>query len=157
MEALLSQFTFLSDQALSDKNFDPSAIEDLMKLFELEAYNAWAVAALEADNEARDAEISLQEAESYLDSVMDDAVEDFRRFEAELDGEAAAELRSLVETAEAARRMGRSMENAATAASNRYIEAALNSATATMKKAWKGLSGAGAGASNSSKVKVHPS
>ncbi|PPR98285.1 hypothetical protein GOBAR_AA22403 [Gossypium barbadense] len=43
MEALLSQFTFLSDQALQgNKNFDPSAMEDLMKLFEIESYKAWA-------------------------------------------------------------------------------------------------------------------
>ncbi|KAL8520617.1 hypothetical protein ACS0TY_011236 [Phlomoides rotata] len=42
MDALFSEFTFLSDEALRDRSFDPSTIKDLMKLFEIEAYKAWA-------------------------------------------------------------------------------------------------------------------
>ena len=43
------------------------------------------------------------------------------------------ELESLERTAESARTMGKLMEKAATIASKRYIEAALNPATASMK------------------------
>ncbi|XP_057976527.1 uncharacterized protein LOC131163793 [Malania oleifera] len=149
MEALLSQFTFLSDQALHDKNFDPSTIEDLMKLFELEAYNAWAAMELEHAKEVQEAEDSMKDAETYLDLVMEDAMEEFRRFEAELDRTAETELQSLVSVAETARNMGKSLEKAASLASKKYVEAALNSATASMKTAWKGLS--------SPSNKVHPS
>ena len=147
MEALLSQFTFLSDQALQDKNFDPSTIEDLMKLFEIESYKAWAAAELEQQKEVEEAEAAMQQAEDYLDSVMEGAMDEFRRFEEELERMSKAEMESLVETAERARKMGKLTEKAASIASKRYIEAALNSATASMKSAWKGLSSG----------KVHPS
>ncbi|KAL4588482.1 hypothetical protein LXL04_001373 [Taraxacum kok-saghyz] len=63
MEALISQFTFLSDQALDDKNFDPSTIDDLMKLFELESYKSWAAMELEHETEVAEAEDSMKEAE----------------------------------------------------------------------------------------------
>ncbi|XP_054778992.1 uncharacterized protein LOC129286914 [Prosopis cineraria] len=147
MEALLSQFTFLSDQALQDRNFDPSTIEDLMKLFEIESYKAWAAMELEQEKEEEEAEDALQKAEDYLDSVMESAMDEFRSFELELERLEKSELDSLVHTAESARKMGRLMEKAASVASKRYIEAALNSATASMKSAWKGLSSG----------KVHPS
>lgn len=147
MEALLSQFTFLSDQALQDKNFDPSTIEDLMKLFEIESYKAWANAELEQEKEVEEAEVEMQQAEDYLDSVMESAMDEFRRFEEEFEMMSKAEMESLVETAESARKMGGLMEKAASIASKRYIEAALNSATASMKSAWKGISSG----------KVHPS
>ncbi|OMO75345.1 hypothetical protein CCACVL1_16194 [Corchorus capsularis] len=140
MEALLSQFTFLSDQALQDKNFDPSTIEDLMKLFEIESYKAWAAMELEQENEVKEAEITMQQAEDYLDSVMESAMDEFRRFEEEMDRMAKAELDGLEQKAERARKMGNLMEKAATIASKKYIEAAVNSATASMKSAWKGLS-----------------
>ncbi|KAF5733313.1 hypothetical protein HS088_TW17G00855 [Tripterygium wilfordii] len=146
MEALISQFTFLSDEALQDKNFDPSTIEDLMKLFEIEAYKAWAAMELEQENEVEAAEIELAEAEDELDSSMERAMDEFRRFEEEMERMAEEELSRLEETAERARKMGKLTENAASVASKRYIEAALNSATASMKSAWKGIS------SN----KVHP-
>ncbi|KAK9287245.1 hypothetical protein L1049_015658 [Liquidambar formosana] len=149
MEALLSQFTFLSDQALQDKSFDPSTIEDLMKLFEIEAYNAWAAMELEHQQDVEEAEISLQQAEDYLDSVMENAMDEFRRFEEELERMSKAELDSLVKTAETARKMGNIMEKSAAIAAKKYIEAAVNSATASMKSAWKGLS--------SNPNKVHPS
>lgn len=147
MESLLSQFTILSNQALQDKNFDPSTVEDLMKLFEIEAYKSWAAMELQHQNEVKEAEVAMQQAEDYLDSVMESAMDEFRRFEEEMERMAKTELNSLVETAEGARRMGNFMEKAATIASKRYIEAALNSATASMKSAWKGLS----------TNKVHPS
>ncbi|KAK7328272.1 hypothetical protein VNO77_22375 [Canavalia gladiata] len=147
MEALLSQFSFLSDQALQDKNFDPSTIEDLMKLFEIESYKEWAAAELEQEKEVEEAEVSMQEAEEYLESVMESAMDEFRRFEEELERMSKDEVESLVKTAESARKMGNLMEKTASIASKRYIEAALNSATASMKSAWKGLSSG----------KVHPS
>ncbi|KAM1023642.1 hypothetical protein ACFX2A_045486 [Malus domestica] len=147
MEDLIAQFSFLSNQALQDKTFDPSTIEDLMKLFELEAYNSWAAVELEQQQELEDAECAMQEAEEYMDSVMESAMGEFRRFEEEMERMSKAELDKLEATAEGARRMGMVVENAATVAAKRYIEAALNSATASMKSAWKGISG----------KKVHPS
>lgn len=147
MEDLIAQFSFLSNQALEDKSFDPSTIEDLMKLFEIEAYNSWAAVELQQQQELEEAETSMQEAEDYLDSVMESAMDEFRRFEEEMERMSKDELDGLVKTAENARKMGRFMENAATLASKRYIEAALNSATASMKSAWKGIS----------TNKVHPS
>ncbi|XP_015583888.1 uncharacterized protein LOC8261781 [Ricinus communis] len=147
MEALLSQFTLLSNQALQDKDFDPSTIEDLMKLFEIEAYRSWAAMELAQEKEVQEAEKAMDRAEDYLDSVMESAMDEFRRFEEEMERMAKAELDSLERTGETARKMGNVMEKAATIASKKYIEAALNTATASMKSAWKGLS------SN----KVHPS
>ncbi|KAJ1405391.1 hypothetical protein SESBI_25940 [Sesbania bispinosa] len=62
MEALISQFTFLSDQALQDKDFDPSTIEeDLMKLFEIESYKAWASVELDQEKEVEETEVSMQQ------------------------------------------------------------------------------------------------
>lgn len=147
MESLISQFTFLSDQALSDKSFDPSAIEDLMRLFEVEAYNSWAAAELDHLREADEAETELQEAEEELESAMEAAMDEFRRFEAEMERIERAEHGSLVATAEKARAMGNLMESAAAIASKKYIEAAMSSATASMRSAWKGIS----------TKKVHPS
>lgn len=118
-----------------------------MKLFEIEAYRSWASMELEQENEVKETQVALQNAESYLDSAMEEAMEEFRRFEEEMERMAKQELESLEETAENARKMGNLMEKAASIASKRYIEAAVNSATASMKSAWKGLS------SN----KVHPS
>ncbi|KAE8672902.1 transmembrane emp24 domain-containing protein p24delta3-like [Hibiscus syriacus] len=136
MEALLSQFTFLSDQALRDKNFDPSAMEDLVKLFEIDSYKAWAATELENEEQAKQPEITVQEAEEYLDSVMETAMDEFRRFEEEMERDSRDEL----DAAEEARRMGNLMEKVATIASKLYTEA-------SMKSAFKGLS----------TNKVHPS
>ncbi|XP_030518575.2 uncharacterized protein LOC115732056 [Rhodamnia argentea] len=148
MDALFSEFAFLSDQSLRDKNFDPAAIEDdLMRLFELEAYKSWAAAELDHLAEAEAAEAEVDRAEAYLDSVMEGAMEEFRRFEEEMDRMAKEEMEGLVATAERARLMGSLMEKAATVASKKYIEAAVNAATASMKSAWKGISS----------HKVHPS
>ncbi|XVF00697.1 hypothetical protein REPUB_Repub04eG0023700 [Reevesia pubescens] len=147
MEALLSQFTFFSDQALQDKNFDPSTIEDLMKLFEIESYKAWAAMELEQEREVKEAEKSMQQAEDYLDSDMEGAMDEFRKFEEEMELMSKAKLNGLEATAEKARKMGNFIEKAATIASKKYIEAAVNSATASMKSAWKGVSS----------KKVHPS
>ncbi|KAK3184759.1 hypothetical protein Dsin_032045 [Dipteronia sinensis] len=147
MEDLISQFTFFSDQACYDKAFDPSAIEDLMNLFEVEAYKSWAAIELEQQNEVQQAEIEMKQAEDYLDSVMESAMDEFRRFEEEMERTSKKEMEELVETAERARKMGKLMDKAASVASKRYIEAAMNSATASMKSAWKGIS------SN----RVHPS
>ncbi|KAL3538558.1 hypothetical protein ACH5RR_001924 [Cinchona calisaya] len=149
MEALIYQFTFLSDLSLQDKSFDPSTIEDLMKLFELEAYKAWAAMELEQEKELEEAENHLQETEDYLDSVMESAMEEFRRFEEEMNRTAQVEYDRLVSVAESARKMGKSMEKAAYLGSKKYFEAAVNSATASMKSAMKTLS-------NKSK-KIHPS
>ncbi|KAL1322046.1 uncharacterized protein [Arachis hypogaea] len=118
-----------------------------MKLFEIESYKAWAAAELEQQKEVEEAEVSMQEAQDYLDSITESAMDEFRRFEEELESMSKAEMESLVNTAEGARKMGNLMEKAASIASKKYIEAALNSATASMKSAWKGISSG----------KVHPS
>ncbi|CAI8591515.1 unnamed protein product [Vicia faba] len=147
MEALVSQFTFLSEQSLQDKAFDPSTIEDLMKLFEIESYKAWAAAELEQETELEETEHAMQEAEEHLDSVMESAMDEFTRFEQEMERISRDEVQSLVETGERARKMGNFMEKTAAIASNKYMEAALNSATSSFKSAWKGISSG----------KVHPS
>ncbi|KAG6744467.1 hypothetical protein NC652_035817 [Populus alba x Populus x berolinensis] len=147
MEALLYQFTLLSNQACQDKNYDPSSTDDLMKLFEIEAYKSWVAMELEQEMEVKEAEVAVQQAEDYLDSDMESAMDEFRRFEEEMERMAMSELESLERTAESARKMGNLLEKAATFASKKYMEAALNSATASMKTAWKGLSS----------KKVHPS
>ncbi|KAH6768856.1 maternal effect embryo arrest 9 [Perilla frutescens var. frutescens] len=149
MEALFSEFTLLSDHALRDKSFDPSTIEDLMKLFEVEAYKAWADLELDNQNEAQMADNSMTETEDYLDSVMESAMEEFHLFEEEMNAACKMELDGLLSLAGAARKMGNTLEKAATFASNKYIEAAVNSATASMKSAVRSIS--------SSSKKVHPS
>ncbi|KAF4348157.1 hypothetical protein G4B88_002269 [Cannabis sativa] len=105
MESLISQFTLLSDHALNDKNFDPSTIEDLMKLFEVEAYRSWAALELESHQKAEEAEIALKEAEEQLESAMEAAMNEFRRFEQEMERMAEEELNSLEAKAEGARKM----------------------------------------------------
>ncbi|GMJ05651.1 hypothetical protein HRI_004234300 [Hibiscus trionum] len=129
-----------SDQALEDKKFDPSTIVDLMKLFEIESYKAWAAMELEQEKQVKEIETSMQQAEDYLDSVMEEAMDEFRRFEEEMEDMCKAELKGLKDTAVKARKMGNLMEKAATVASKKYMQAALNSASATAKSAWKGLS-----------------
>lgn len=147
MEALISHFTYLSDEACQNKSFEPSAIEDLMRLFELEAYKAWAALELEEEKEVEEAESDLKEAEEELESAMESAMEEMRRFEEEMEMMSKKEMGELVDTAEKARRMGKLMEKAASVASKKYMEAALGSATASMRSAWKAIS------SN----RVHPS
>lgn len=149
MEALFTEFTLLSDSALRDKSFDPSTIEDLMKLFEVEAYKAWAHLELDCQNEINNADHRMKEAEDYLDSVMDGAMAEFRLFEEEMNATCKAEHDRLLSLAGSARKMGNTLEKAATLASNNYIEAALRSATASMKSAVRAIS--------SSSKKVHPS
>ncbi|TXG68210.1 hypothetical protein EZV62_003145 [Acer yangbiense] len=117
MEALISQFTFLSDQACYDKAFDPSTIEDLINLFEVEAYKSWAAMELEHQNEVQQAEIEMKQAEDYLDSVMESAMDEFRQFEEEMERTSKKEMEELVETAERARKMGKLMDKAASVAS----------------------------------------
>ncbi|KAK7318731.1 hypothetical protein RJT34_03438 [Clitoria ternatea] len=95
MEALISQFTFLSDKALLDKDYDPFTIEDLMKLFEIESYKAWVAVELEQEKEV-EAEITMQQAEDHFDWVMDNSLDDddddeFGHFEEELERMSKAE------------------------------------------------------------------
>ncbi|KAI3774510.1 hypothetical protein L1987_49068 [Smallanthus sonchifolius] len=149
MEALISQFTYLSDQSLNDKNFDPSTIEELMRLFELESYKSWAAMELDLENEVTEAEDSMKAAEEELNSAMEEAMEEFRKFEEEMERESNKELQGLLSIGESARRLGKTMEKAANIASNKYIEAALNSATASMRSAMKKVS--------AKSKKVHPS
>ncbi|KAG6394641.1 hypothetical protein SASPL_145230 [Salvia splendens] len=150
MEALLSEFTLLSDQALCDRSFDPSTIEGLMKLFEAEAYKGWVQLELECRNEAQSAEDCIEEAEDYLESVMESAMAEFRLFEEEMNQTCKAEHDSLVSLADAARRMGNTLEKAANFSSKKYVDAAVNSAAASMRSAVRAV------ASAASK-KVHPS
>lgn len=141
METLIPQFTFFSDQPLHNTPFDPSTIDDLTRLFEIEAYKSWAAAELEGEKEEEEAEASLQKAEGVdLGLTMESAMEEFRRFEEEMERMCKVELDSLVRTAEIARKMGNLMEKAASVASKKYIEAAMNSAAASVKSAWKGIS-----------------
>lgn len=148
MDTLISEFNYLSDQSLNNKNFDPSTIEHLMHLFELESYKAWASLDQTFSEELQDSETSLVEAEEYLESAMDRAMREFEIFEEEMEREGEREFRGLVEVAEKARRVGRSMEKAASFASKKYVEAALNAAGNSMRSAVKAVTNA---------KKVHPS
>ncbi|KAK7359083.1 hypothetical protein VNO77_01029 [Canavalia gladiata] len=99
MEALICQFSFLSDEALLDKTFDPSTMEELMKLFEIESYKAWAATMfVEEEKEVGEAEFTMQQADDHLHWVMDE----FRYFEEELERMSEAEMDCLIETAESA-------------------------------------------------------
>lgn len=150
MESLFAQFAILSEQALCDKNFDPYTIEDdLMKLFEVEAYKAWAAMELDQQKEVEEAENFMKEAEDHLNTAMEEAMDEFRRFEEEMNEMAKSEYDSLVSVAERARNMGKAMEKVATIAAKKYIETAVNSAGASMKSAFKAIS--------SHSKKVHPS
>ncbi|XP_077250095.1 maternal effect embryo arrest 9 [Tasmannia lanceolata] len=140
MDALLSQFSFLAKQALQDKNFDPMRMEELMKLFDIEAYNSWAAMEVEGKKEAEEAEISMREAEEHLESLMDMAMEDFHSFNHEVEHTYKAELNSLVRTAKAVKKLGDSVGKSAAIASKKYIDAANLSAMASMKSAWNGFS-----------------
>ncbi|XP_068636798.1 uncharacterized protein [Aristolochia californica] len=143
MEALLAQFSFFSDQALQDKNFDPATIEELMDLFEQEVYHSWNSMDAEARKAVDEAELSQKEAEEYLNSRLESSMEDFRELEKD------AEQDGLVRDSNAVKKMGEMIGKAASSYSDKYIEAALSSATATMKSARKGLS--------MTPPKVHPS
>eukprot|EP00268_Persea_americana_P031782 TRINITY_DN3106_c3_g1_i1.p1 TRINITY_DN3106_c3_g1~~TRINITY_DN3106_c3_g1_i1.p1 ORF type:complete len:174 (+),score=49.91 TRINITY_DN3106_c3_g1_i1:116-637(+) len=155
MEALLSQFTLLANEACQDKNFDPSRIEDLMKLFEQEAYNSWAAMDGGANVEYEGAEISMREAEDYLNSLMNSAMEEFENSNKELNQKSEAELQKLVSTAEATKKVSESTGNAMAIGAKKYLDAALLSATASMKKTSAGVGWGGGGLSKNSKV--HPS
>lgn len=155
MEALLSQFTLLANEACQDKNFDPSQIEDLMKLFEQEAYNSWAAMDAGVNVEYEDAQISMREAENYLDSFMNSAMKEFENSNKELNQKSEAELQKLVSTAEATKKVGESIGHAMTIGAKKYMDAALLAATASMKKTSAGLGWGGGGLSKTSKV--HPS
>ncbi|KAJ8420645.1 hypothetical protein Cgig2_031997 [Carnegiea gigantea] len=150
MEDLMYQFNWLSPQLAfqHNNNFNPSVIEDdLLKLFEIEAYRSWANLELACQIETEETHNAMDEAEQEINSAMDEAeqemnsaMDEFQRFAEELEREAMAEYHSLVSTAEAAWKMGKALEKAATIASKKYIEAALNSATTSLRSAWKGVS-----------------
>ncbi|KAL4392462.1 hypothetical protein HN51_013935 [Arachis hypogaea] len=94
MEDLISQFTFLSNQALQERSSDPSTSEDLMRLFEIESYRAWAgVELIEQENkevqEEKEAKVTTamqqdNDHEDYLECVMESAIDELRCFEEEL-------------------------------------------------------------------------
>ncbi|KAL5982493.1 hypothetical protein ACLOJK_016566 [Asimina triloba] len=149
MEALLSQFSFLAKQALQDKSFDPARIEELMLLFEQEAEQSWAAMGSNEQKAVQEAEMEMREAEKYLNSLMDAAMEDYEIFEKELDKSSKRELERLKNAAKSAKKSGESLGNAMTSASKKYMDAALLSAAASMKSAWNGMSNASS--------KVHPS
>ncbi|PPR85133.1 hypothetical protein GOBAR_AA35558 [Gossypium barbadense] len=103
-------------------------MEDLMKLFETESYKAWAALELEEEKQVKGAEITMQQAEDYFDSVIETAVDEFRRFEEEMEREAKAELSGVDDTAEKVKKIGDLMEKGANIASKLYVEAAMKSA-----------------------------
>ncbi|KZV22726.1 hypothetical protein F511_05358 [Dorcoceras hygrometricum] len=148
MEALFAEFASLSDQSLRDKSFDPSTIEDLLKLFELEAYKAWASQELDHQDELAQSESHIKESEEYLDSAMEDAMAEFRLFEEEMDKLCQSEYSSLIHVAETARKLGKNLEKAADFAATKYVEAAVGSAVASMKSAAKAIS--------NNRNKIHP-
>ncbi|MED6173308.1 hypothetical protein PIB30_058138 [Stylosanthes scabra] len=96
MEALISQFTFLSNQALQeDRSSDTSTSEDHLRLFEIESYRAWAgVKLIEQENkevqeekEARGTTVTQHDYdhEDYHECVLESAMDELRYFEEELE------------------------------------------------------------------------
>ncbi|RWW30974.1 hypothetical protein BHE74_00048980 [Ensete ventricosum] len=138
MEALLSQLAFLANQALHDNNFDPSALEELLALFEQEAYASWAAEHQKAS--ADDAKVSIKDAEDHLQSL----VADFSGFRREADEPATeAEPSSPGRDGDATQELVKSPGAAAAAAaastaSKKYADAdaAVASAVATLKSAF---------------------
>ncbi|KAK4803079.1 hypothetical protein SAY86_001282 [Trapa natans] len=82
MEALMEQFSSLSDQALGDRSFDPSKIEDLMRLFEVEAHESWAATEVEAHESWAATELEARVEEIKAEVALHSAMEEFRRFNA---------------------------------------------------------------------------
>ncbi|EHA8588534.1 hypothetical protein COCNU_scaffold005692G000010 [Cocos nucifera] len=136
MEALFSRFSFLANQALVDKNFDTARIEELLGLFEQEAYASWSSVETEYQKAAQDATNSLKEAEESLDSIMEAAMAEFRQAYDATEKSSKEELSSLVHAADVSRKMGQSLGAAAAGASEKYLDAALSSAMANMKSAF---------------------
>ncbi|RRT63979.1 hypothetical protein B296_00004273 [Ensete ventricosum] len=134
MEALLSQLAFLANQALHDNNFDPSALEELLALFEQEAYASWAAEHQKAS--ADDAKVSIKDAEDHLQSL----VADFSGFRREADEPATeAEPSSPGRDGDATQELVKSPgAAAASTASKKYADAdaAVASAVATLKSAF---------------------
>lgn len=123
MESLFSQLSLLANEALNDKNFDPSRIEQLLALFEHEAYNSLSTTEAERKKTAEEAEAEMKEAEAYLNSLLDDATGEFHRS---------------CEEVERSSEMERVIGSGAGRASEQYMDAALASAMASMKSAVDG-------------------
>ncbi|ONK61393.1 uncharacterized protein A4U43_C08F29440 [Asparagus officinalis] len=123
MESLLSQLSLLANEALNDKNFDPSRIEQLLALFEYEARNSLSTVEAEHQKTAEEAEAEMKEAEAYLNSQLDDATDEFHRS---------------CEEVERSSEMGRVIGSGVGRASDKYMDAALASAMASMKSAVDG-------------------
>ncbi|CAN6478443.1 unnamed protein product [Victoria cruziana] len=136
MDSLLSQFSFLSDEALTDKKFDPKRVEDLMAAFEKEAMASWAAMEVEADNMAREAELSMRAAEAQFESLIAESMMEMESL-GRLHGSAMAGMRSLVHGAEAARKMETCLKIAPGAASRNYADSSVAS-IGTVKSGWVG-------------------
>lgn len=151
MDALLADFSLLAGEALRDKSFDPARIESLMLLFEQEAERSWNQAEADGEKEALDADASMKEAEAYLISLMDTSEAELVVFEKTAAAKTESEMQSLIREAKLVNKVGKLMGKAADVYSNKSIDAALVSATASMKRAWSGFS------AGSSRSKVFPS
>ncbi|KAG0455346.1 hypothetical protein HPP92_024638 [Vanilla planifolia] len=111
MEDLFSQLSIIANEALDNEDFDPSRIEELLLLFEQEARASLAAAEEEHMKAAREAEAAMREAEAELDSLLDSSTQEFL----------------LTSSA---------LADAVSNASERYMDAALASAMATMNAAF---------------------
>lgn len=151
MDALFADFSLLAGEALRDKSFDPARIESLMVLFEQEAERSWYQAEADGDKEALDSDAAMKEAEAYLVSLMDASEAELLAFGKTAAKNTESEMQSLIGEAKLVNKVGKLMSKAADVYSNNYIDAALVSATASMKRAWSGFSG------SSSRSKVFPS
>ncbi|KAG8491356.1 hypothetical protein CXB51_014475 [Gossypium anomalum] len=69
----------------------------------------------------------MQEAEDYFDSVMETVVDEFRRFEEEMEREAKAELSGVDDTVEKVKKIRDLIEKGANIVSKLYVEAAMKS------------------------------
>ncbi|XVE91300.1 hypothetical protein DITRI_Ditri20bG0142500 [Diplodiscus trichospermus] len=67
----------------------------------------------------------MKQAEDYLNSLMEAAMDEFRQFEEEMERMSMAEMKCLEETTEKAREMGNLEEKSSIFASKKYIDVAV--------------------------------
>ncbi|KAH7678919.1 hypothetical protein IHE45_06G025400 [Dioscorea alata] len=137
METLFYELSILANQALDDQHFDPSKIEDLMALFEQEAY-------ISSSSSELHHETTMTKVENQLNALMDEAMEEYYKCCEEAERCCQEEMSALLDAAERAKKLGQSLSSAASILSKKYIDAARSSAVATMKSAFSSVS------------KVHP-
>ncbi|KAJ0981063.1 hypothetical protein J5N97_009318 [Dioscorea zingiberensis] len=138
METLFYELSILANKALEDNHLDPSKIEDLMALFEQEAYISSCTSSSYSNT------TDMTRPENLLNSLMDDAMDEYRCCCAEAERYCQEELSRALKAADAAKKLGHSFgaaaASSASSVSKKYIDAARASAVAIMKSGFASVS-----------------